>query len=263
MASSTSRLRARDSDRADVCGLLDAALADGQLTAGEHAARTESAMRAASFAELDRLVGDLQIPGDMVDTPVVRGGPLRTRRWWVPVSILLVAALLGAGAGCVGRAATDHTARASLPTLTTGAGLAQFIDSYRAEYGDTVADDLTVYPGYAVYHRTPGNPVKSQYYHYDGDFSTFGSESARKPSTPTFDFGTIDRLLFARLLAGAVQSLKVPNGQINYIKFEFPPGSTKDPSPYVRIYVQNEAQDNGFMTVTFGGEILDVRPPHE
>ncbi|MBH0778617.1 DUF1707 SHOCT-like domain-containing protein [Nocardia bovistercoris] len=261
MAADTARLRARDSDRADVCGLLDAALADGQLSASEHTARTKSAMTAASFADLDRLVGDLQIPGDMVDAPVVRGVPRRARRWWIPAAAVLVAAVLGTASGCVA-SAVDEATGPPTPDLTTGSGLAYFIANYRAEYGDTVTDDLTVYPGYAVFHRSPGNPVRSQYYHFDGDFSTFGSESSRKPSTPTLDFGTVDLPRLAGLLAGAVRSLKIANGQINHVNFEFPPGSDKDPKPYVRIYVRNEAEDSGFMTVAFDGEVLDVRPPN-
>ncbi|MET7770664.1 DUF1707 domain-containing protein [Nocardia sp. NPDC005366] len=263
MASTTSRLRARDDDRADACGLLDAALADGQLSVAEHAARTSSAMKAQSFGELDTLIGDLQIPGEMVDAPVVRGGVRRAGRWWIPVAILLVAALVGMGAGCVSRATVDKVSEPPLPVLTTGSGLAYFIDRYRAEFGDTVTDDLTVYPGYALFHTSTGNPLKSQYYHFQGDFDEFGSESSRKPSTPTLDFGTVNLPVLARLLAGAVQSLKVANGRISHISFEYPSGSSKDAAPYVRVYVQNEAQDSGFMTIAFDGEVLDVRPPSE
>lgn len=254
-------VRARDSDRADVCGLLDAALADGQLSRSEHAARTKSAMNAASFADLDRLVGDLQIPGDMVDAPVVRGVPRRARRWWIPVAAVLAAALLGAGAGCVA-STVDEATGPPLPDLTTGPGLAYLLAHFRAEYGSTVTDDLTVYPEYAVFHRSPGNPVRSQYYQFDGDFSTFGSESSRKPSTPTFDIGAVDMPRLAGLLAGAVRSVKIANGRISHVNFQFDPGSDKDPKPYVRIFVNNEAQDSGYMTVAFDGEVLDVRPPN-
>lgn len=250
--------RARDSDRADVCGLLDAALSDGQLTAREHAERTGSAMRASSFAELDELIGDLQIPGDLVDAPVVRGGPRRSR-WWLPaLAIVLVALLFGLAAGCVGRS-VDSVSPPKLPDLTTGPGLAYFLDRYRAEYGDTLVDDLTVYPGYALFHRSPGNPVKSQYYHFDGDFSEFGSVSGRKPDTPTVDVATMNLPVVSRLLAGAVRSLKVPDGRVQHLSVSIP--STKQTRPALVVYAQNEAQDSGNMTIAFDGEVLEVRPP--
>ena len=71
-------LRARDSDRADVCAVIDAALADGQLTASEHAARSAKAMRAETFAVLDRLIDDLQTTDDFAATPIDTSAP---REW--------------------------------------------------------------------------------------------------------------------------------------------------------------------------------------
>ncbi|WP_216918112.1 DUF1707 SHOCT-like domain-containing protein [Nocardia noduli] len=259
MASTTSPVRARDDDRADVCGLIDAALADGQLSSDEHAARTAAAMKAEYFGELDKLTWDLQIPGAFADAPVVRGGVRRRTRWWIPVGVLLVAALLGMAAGCVGSAA-DKISGPPLPDLTTGAGQAYFLDRYRAEFGDTVADDFTIYPGYALFHRSTDNPLKSQYYHFDGDFDEFGSESARKPTTPTVDYGAVNLPVLARLLAGAVDTLKVPNGRISHMSLQLPSGSEPDAAPLVSIYVRNEAQDSGSMEIAFDGEVLEVSP---
>lgn len=255
MASKTARLRARDTDRADVCGLLDAALADGQLTASEHTARTQAAMRAKSFGELDKLIADLQIPGDLVDAPVVRGG--RGRGWWLPAAILLAAALFGALAGCVGRGGVDRVAADPLPDLTTGPGLAYFIDRYRAEFGDTVVDDLTVYPRYAIFYRNVNN--RSQYFHFDGDFDPSSSSQARKLDTPTVDLATIDLPVVSRLLAGAPQSLLLPGSPISHVSIERE--AAKNAQPRLQIFVRNEVDESGFMTVLFDGEPLEVRPP--
>ncbi|MEV0028942.1 DUF1707 domain-containing protein [Nocardia sp. NPDC050793] len=255
-ASKNTRLRASDRDRADVCGLLDAALADGQLTDSEHAGRTGTAMRAKSFGELDKLIDDLQIPGEMVDAPVVRGGRGRTR--WIPAAILAAALVAGGLVGCVAHSAVDRVVADPLPDLTTGAGLAYFIDRYRAEFGETIADDVTVYPGYALFYRNEKG--KSVYYHFDGDFSVFGNPRSRKPDTPTVDMGAIDLPVLARLLAGAPQSLLLPGSPISYVNIERE--AKKDAQPYVQIYVQNEKSETGFMTVLFDGEPLNVRPPN-
>ncbi|WP_431968483.1 DUF1707 SHOCT-like domain-containing protein [Nocardia sp. bgisy134] len=256
MASKTARLRASDSDRADVCGLLDAALADGQLTESEHTARTGIAMRAKSFGDLDKLIDDLQIPGELVDAPVVRGGRGRTR--WIPAVILAAALIAGGLVGCVAHSAVDRAVADPLPDLTTGAGLAYFIDRYRAEFGDTVADDVTVYPRYALFYRNEKG--KSVYYHFDGDFSLFGNPSSRKPDTPTVDMGAIDLPILARLLAGASQSVLLPGSPISHVSIERE--DKKGAQPYVQIYVQNEMSETGFMTVLFDGEPLNVRPPN-
>ncbi|WP_228781520.1 hypothetical protein [Nocardia abscessus] len=54
---------------------MDRARADGQLSEEEHdaltelAARTATAVRAESFGELDALIGDLQIPEELVNAP--------------------------------------------------------------------------------------------------------------------------------------------------------------------------------------------------
>ncbi|WP_433716770.1 DUF397 domain-containing protein [Nocardia sp. CA-084685] len=72
-------------------------MTDGQLTEDEHAARTAKAMSAKSFGELDAVVGDLQIPDNLVDAPVVRVDRRRPRRWLAPVAVIGAAAVLGAG----------------------------------------------------------------------------------------------------------------------------------------------------------------------
>ncbi len=52
--------RAKDSDRTDICQILDSALADGQLSMEEHRQRVGAATNATTLAELQALVGDLQ-----------------------------------------------------------------------------------------------------------------------------------------------------------------------------------------------------------
>ncbi|MEV0028943.1 DUF1707 domain-containing protein [Nocardia sp. NPDC050793] len=75
---SKGRMRARDLDRVNACGLLDAAYAEGQLGADEYRERTAKAGRAKTVGELARLTSDLQIPAAARD--LVPGGSAKTRK---------------------------------------------------------------------------------------------------------------------------------------------------------------------------------------
>ncbi|WFR73020.1 DUF1707 domain-containing protein [Prescottella defluvii] len=63
----SAKARARDIDRAQTCGLLDAGYAEGQLDPTEYESRTATAMKAKTLGELDALVSDLQIPEHLVE----------------------------------------------------------------------------------------------------------------------------------------------------------------------------------------------------
>jgi hypothetical protein len=71
------RTRARDLDRANTCSVLDAAYAEGQLGADEYHDRTTQATAAKSVGELERLVGDLQVPTAVRDLVPAQPAPPR------------------------------------------------------------------------------------------------------------------------------------------------------------------------------------------
>ncbi|WP_435591179.1 DUF1707 SHOCT-like domain-containing protein [Nocardia sp. bgisy118] len=75
---SNGRMRARDLDRVNACGLLDAAYAEGQLGADEYHDRTAKAGRAKTVGELARLTSDLQVPAAAGD--LAPGGSAKTRK---------------------------------------------------------------------------------------------------------------------------------------------------------------------------------------
>ncbi|MFE7796635.1 DUF1707 domain-containing protein [Nocardia sp. NPDC057440] len=256
-------IRARDTDRADVCGLLDAALAEGQLTEDEHTARTAKAMRATTFGELDDIAGDLQIPGNLVDAPVVRVDRRRPRRWFVSLAGVIAAAVFGAAVGGVTRCAADGPGSLGssehVPVLTTGAGLAYFIAEYRAEFGDTKVDKVTLYPGYVLFDRQAADtPTVTARYHYDGSFRKPTTATGRKPDVRTLDLAAMDVRALAGLLAGAAQTTKTPGGTVTHASAEFDSSAPADAEPVLQIYTKNEANASGFVTVTFTGEPLRV-----
>ncbi|MFD0360547.1 DUF1707 domain-containing protein [Nocardia sp. GCM10030253] len=261
-----SGIRARDTDRADVCGLLDTALSDGQLSVDEHAVRAAKAMRAKSFGELDDIVADLQIPDNLVDAPVIRVDRRRPRRWLAPVAVVIVAAVIGAAVGGITRCATDSSglfgSNEHVPVLTTGAGLAYFIDEYRAEFGDTKADEVTAYPGYVLFKRQAAdNPTVTASYYYNGSFREPTTSNGRKPDVRTVDLATMDLRAIAGLLAGAPQTVKLPDGVVSHVSLELASSSSIDLGPVVEIHLANQASSSGYLTATFAGEPLRVSLP--
>ncbi|MGW4243739.1 DUF1707 SHOCT-like domain-containing protein [Nocardia sp. NPDC004722] len=247
-------LRARDSDRVDACALLDAARDAGELTAGEHAQRTAKAMAATTFGELDPVLSDLQIPRNLVNSPVVRAnrrGP--STRWKVAAAILVAAAVLGAFAGCVSRSAAPKPA---LPDPTTGQGLASFVAAYKGHFGDTHADQVLLYPTYVTVQRRPDpSAARDASIRYDGSFHN-ENDVARSPGTDLFDLAALDLPKIAALLAGAPQSAGVPSGKIGHIEI----ARGTDGNPVVTVYVADGSRQ-GYFKVTAKGEPMAIYPP--
>lgn len=251
-------IRARDADRADVCGLLDAALADGQLTTAEHRSRTETAMRAETFGALDELIGDLQIPQHLVDSPVVRADRRGPRRWLAPVGLISAALVAGAMTGAISRCGASGPTE-QVPVLTSGAGLGYFIAEYRTEFGDTSADEVTLYPEYVLFDRRAEQQTRKSDYRYDGGFRRYSSDSARDSGARAFDLATIDLPALAGLIAGAPRTLRIPDGAVTHISLEYQ-HRTVDLGAVAQIHVRNAAGKSAHMTVTFAGEPLMVHP---
>ncbi|MGV9836186.1 DUF1707 SHOCT-like domain-containing protein [Nocardia niigatensis] len=247
-------LRARDTDRVDACTLLDTARDGGELTASEHADRTAKAMAAKTFGELDAVLDDLQIPADLVNSPVVRAnrrGP--STRMRVAAAIVVAAALLGAFAGCVSRTTASAPA---IPDPTTGPGMASFVAAYQDHFGDTRADQVLLYPTYVIIERRkdPSAP-RDAHIRYDGDFHAY-DDIARSPGVDIFDMSVLDLKKIAALLAGAPQSAGVPNGRISHVEI----ARGADGNPVVTVYVDDGSQ-HGYFQVTATGEPMAIYPP--
>ncbi|GGK53689.1 DUF1707 domain-containing protein [Nocardia camponoti] len=242
-------LRARDSDRADACGVIDAALADEQLTAAEHAARTARAMRAETFADLDREIGDLQLPHDFAATPLARG--TQAPRWRKPVAFIAACAL-AVGLGFVSAKVVDWVAKPDYPDLTTADGLSYFLDRYRAEFGETTADDVTLYPRYASFSRAGSS------YTFRGDFASSGRDTRK--FAHSFDLAKVDLATYARVYRGAPTSLYAPGATVAYALIRLDPSSKKDPDAEISLYVKDSDVSRGYVKVSFAGAPIGVYP---
>ena len=250
-----STLRVRDKDRVDACALLDAARDDGQLTETEHAERTRAAMKARTFAALDTVIDDLQIPANLVDAPVVSPARRRpARRWLVSTTVVAAAALIGLLCGWASSAG-GPVAESTPPDMTTAAGIEAFFAAYRDHFGDLIADEVTLHADTASIERpAAGDPSKSETSSYGGKFDD-SSTTSRKPDLEPLDLGKIDIPKLAALLAGAPQTVGAPQSQISHLIIERTTlGHDNEPS--VSIYTQGTS--TGYLVVGLNGEPLYI-----
>ena len=249
-----SALRVRDTDRVDACAVLDAAREDGQLSEAEHAERTRSAMRARTFGDLDAVVDDLQIPANLVDTPMA--SPARrapSRRWLMAGAVVVATALIGMLCGWV--TSDDGPLGREMPDMTTQAGIEAFFSAYREHFGDLLADQVTLHPDSASISRPgAGDRSKSERFSYDGEFDR-SVTTGREPDLEPVDLAEVDLPKLAALLAGTPQTVGSPQAPISHLMFERSTGGyTKE--PVVTIYA--EGARAGYLTIGFTGEPLHV-----
>lgn len=262
------QVRARDRDRVEVCAVLDAALADGQLSAGEHATRTRSAMRAKFTADLEALVRNLQVPGELAGAAILNGDRA-ARPWWLPVAVLVAAAVLGGGIGFVARedpapgiaaAAEAEPEPASLPNLlTTTDGLAFFIDAYRREFGDTVIDTATVFPDFLLVQRLGQGGPRNFRFDADG-FDEMGVAVPSYANGRPIDLADIELATLGAVLAGAPASVRLEQGEVEHLGIGFELIAPVDAGPVIDIYVEDPAGSTGHLSVSFAGTPLEVFP---
>jgi hypothetical protein len=260
------QVRARDSDRVEVCALLDAASADGQLSDAEHTTRTRSAMRAKYIADLDTLIADLQVPGELADAAILnRDRPARP--WWVPAALLTAAAVLGAVVGLAlpdesasaGGTATEAAAEEAAADLTTGGGLALFVDSYRREFGDTIIDTATIFSDRILVQRLDRGEEKV--YEFDGsEFTTDTSSLSSYSEGRPIDLADIDLPVVAAVLAGAPATVKLAGGRVGHIGIGYELIAPEAAAPVIEIYVGDGGEQTGTVQLSLDGTPREVHP---
>ncbi|TJZ76034.1 DUF1707 domain-containing protein [Rhodococcus oryzae] len=256
----TTRLRAREVDRAAVRDALDSAFADGQLSDLEHRNRVEAAGSARTLADLDRLVRDLQVPAELRES-VSAPSPPRSTRWAVALATVVV---LVCGIVVV-TSSRNHDDPAATPAgaqaeLTTAAGLGRMLDAIAHQLGDSEVDQLTVYPDYATFSRAvPGQPGREQSYRYEVEDGrariTDNGTSPRTEGVPV-DLAelrpNVPQLI--GLLYGADRTLGVGDPTDIYLIAD-----RGDDGPAVGIYLRNEDSGaQGFLTAGFDGTVRSV-----
>jgi hypothetical protein len=266
--------RARDLDRSTLCAVLDTAYADGQLDQAEHEARTTAAMAATTLGELRTLADDLQIENALppLRTPRPAGEPSRGRRILTGLVASLV--FLGAGFGigyASGSSSASPSASPSAPAgtgddvapvvvaqqgLHTRAGFAALVAAIRARFGSTMVAEATIYPDYAVITMpAPGAPGRAQTFLYRGGFGEASNAGTRTASDPLVDLGAVQVDPVLGLVAGAGETLAVPDPTSRYLIV-----GQDDGSPYVSVYASNEFSESGYVRAGLDGTVMAVHP---
>ncbi|NGP07616.1 DUF1707 domain-containing protein [Rhodococcus sp. 14C212] len=258
-------IRARDADRAAVRARLDAAYADGQLSGTEHEARDARAGAADTLGELGELVADLQAsPGVAAAAQVRAWGPRVFAGAVVAVAVVAGVATFRwvradpppaeAQQALYLDPAALHPVVVPTPSLVTRAGLEQYRADHLAAFGNTLVDEVNFFEQHASVTRSvPDVPDRTVSYTYRGGFDPDDAPRTRAVDTPVVDLASLDVDEIARYVAGAPQSVGVPDGTVGHIAVGF---SYDQPS--VRIFVRNAAGETGFLEVTPQGDLIEL-----
>ncbi|MFD3744697.1 DUF1707 domain-containing protein [Nocardia sp. NPDC058633] len=262
------RTRARSSDRAATVTALDAARADGQLDADEHAAMIELAEEARTLGDLSTLVAELQ------HRPAAPTKP-RVRRDRTRLTVVALAAIT-AVAGFVWTVRDDEPAPAvatvaivdydaapplviATPMLNTLAGFVQFRDDYRTKFGDTVLDEAVLHDEHAsAVRRTPGNANLTADYTYRGGFARSNSQiTTRDRDAVDIDLAQVNTEALGAALANAPATVRVPDGAVTHFRFA---NDSSTGGPAIVVFVRDEVSRSGHLVLTLSGDVLKIYP---
>ncbi|WP_125079756.1 DUF1707 SHOCT-like domain-containing protein [Mycobacterium sp. P7213] len=224
----TAGTRAKDSDRDDVCRILDSALAQGQVSSAEHQERISAATRAVTLGDLHSLVGDLQTETAPVKLPTLRGPAefgvrsVALKALGALGAALLAGMLLGwamygntssplsftsdPGAKPDGVAPVVLTPPRQLQSL---GGLTGLLEQARQKFGDTMGYRLVVYPDYASLNRPdPTEERRKLDYSYRGGWDD-PSTSSKSSDDVLVDLSAFDVKAAVGILRGAPETLGI------------------------------------------------------
>ncbi len=274
--------RASDNDRTDICGVLDAALEDGQLSTEEHRERVSAATKAVTLGELRSLVSDLQIHGTAVQPPALK---LRRRGILIAGASAIVMAGFGITWGLLGRnpsppnlsaPTTTSTPKTTTPITTTQtttttttpapppdllnlSGVTGVLAQMRVQFGDTLGYELHIYSDDAVVIRPDtANAHKTMKWTYQ-----YGRWSDPRVTTAVFsdsgvgDLSKFDVQAVLGVLKNAPQTLQLYDSPTTDFMVE----SLKNGNLYIQIAVSDATRRSGLIVVGPNGAVNEVSPP--
>jgi hypothetical protein len=274
----TSGTRAKDSDRDDTCRILDAALAEGQLSAEEHRERISAATRAVTLGELRDLITDLQIASPPAQLPVL-AKPLRLPGRGLAVGALLAAGLLGIG---IGWGVYGDTSSPLSFTSDPGAkpdgvapvvltpprqlhslgGLTGLLEQARQKFGDTVGYRLVIYPEYASLTRPdPGEGRRELNYTYRGGWDD-PSSSAKSSTAVAVDLSRFDAKAVIGILRGAPETLGIKPADVTSTYLTIEPA--RDPTTPGELSLSVSVSSDyggGYIAVAGDGAVKRINYP--
>ena len=276
--------RAKDSDRADACKILDQALGDGQLSMTEHQERISAATKAVTLGDLHGLVADLQTDSAPVQLPAVRPrwrfGPLNPRLI-VKVAVSLLAVGVGWSALAVIRHATsplrdlpgqilgavapdgvDPVVLTPPRQLHTLGGLTGLLEQMRARFGDTIGYRLVIYPDYASLERPdPAEPRRELDYSYRGGWGQ-PTSTPHGGGAAAADLSRFDPKATVGILRGAPETLGIVPADIKSIYLIVEPADdpTAAGAVVLTVYVSSD-YGSGYIKFAGDGTVQQVNYP--
>ncbi|BBX85460.1 hypothetical protein MAUB_33330 [Mycolicibacterium aubagnense] len=281
----TAATRAKDSDRNDTCQILDAALADGQLSAEEHRQRVAAATTAVTLGDLRALVTDLQTGDGPVKLPNLKTGagrPVRTTGWGLLAAGAAVMLVVGIAIGwgiyaAPGQspmtAAEDPGAKPDgvAPLVLTPprqlqslGGLTGLLTQMKKKFGDTTGYELNIYSDYAMLERPdPGEPRRVLRYYYRGGWDDPDTTSVSSDER-VVDLGKFDVEKIAAIMHGAPETLGIKRNEINnvYLDIKGSKDITAPPDTVeISIYVSGKFNNSGYIELDPDGNQKRINYP--
>ncbi|MFE5647012.1 DUF1707 domain-containing protein [Rhodococcus sp. NPDC056516] len=274
--------RARDLDRVETCNVLEAAYAEGQLSAEDYFERTEKAKAAKTLLALARLVNDLQVP--KIETRTAPRTSTTRKAGYLGAAALIVVGAIAAVAWSRSPLTPSEDITASyasttslappLPTTTpvpeptvepiliahidtlTPEGIGAFIERYREEFGDMFVDGASFHEKHSSVQRAaPGAPAQTQRISFWGGFQIEPNNTPRRSDQPTFDLGSIEIDKLAPYMANIGGYVNVSDAAITHLIMDANYGV-----PEIAIYAENGLGHQGRIEVTPWGEISRSYP---
>jgi hypothetical protein len=288
--------RAKDSDRNDVCQLLDTALAEGQLSMEEHRQRVAAATKAATLAELRGLLTDLQLEKAPGKTARRIRGP-----GWVIAAAVAAAILLVLG-GVIGWGVFDDEQsdqggeapvavaddrRPNPGAMTTGAGtpgamtpgavtaeapsgprllhsvggINGLLEQIRKKFGDTTGYELLIYTDYADLLRpdAEGDRFLARWHYEAGTWEGPG-RSPTGDRDKVVDLSAFDVAAVLGVMRGAGETMGVESANLLKTWFRVQPADdpTTPEALTVRIFV-NTSFGGGFIDLDAAGNVKQIQ----
>jgi hypothetical protein len=271
--SQTASTRAKDSDRNDICQILDTALSEGQLSMTEHEQRVKAATTATTLGDLRALVSDLQTGNSPVQLPTLTKPRLHVPStgggWGIRAAVAAVLVLLGIGIGwgLYGNTSSplnftsDPGAKADgvAPVVLTPprqlqslGGLNGLFEQMKKKFGDTMGYRLVIYPDYASLDRPdPADERRTLSYSYRGGWDDPSTGSKGSEAVPV-DLAKFDTKAVVGILRGAPETLNMKPGDVKstYLNIEPSDDPTAPGTVSISIYVSSD----------FGSGYIELNP---
>lgn len=272
-------MRAKDSDRTDVCQALDTALAEGQLSMEEHRQRIARATSAATLGDLQGLLADLQLS----QPPAVTR---RVPRWVVAVAVAAGVIVVG-GLAALGlsdrtppRPAAKTPASAAAngsvqPSPTTSptptgprllhsvGGVNGLLEQVRKKFGDAKGYELSVYTDYAEMVRddTEDDRFIARWRYEAGEWTGPGT-TPRKGDAKIVDLSAFNTEAVIAVIRGVPETMGVKPMNVLMTWFTVEPANDPTAPEALTVHITvSTSFGSGAIDLDAAGNVKQVKKP--